>query len=287
MTISEVWMPEELSRQLLEISRSVGLDNLEKGILESTWDIPAFFQSPDWISFTNEVSTAWNDRHSLVVRGIPTDNGGTTLLAALSLPARFKSYRENKIVKHFKMSPWTEDLSQTIKEGHFHTDINTSPEPPAATVIHCHKADPFPGMGESRVAGLSDLLDEIKRRKETDTLTFLTEMKVDMVDERKKGSWSGLIVADNTIRFHPETLRSAAARLNSLPSELEYYLAVIHDSAMAVSEPIHLAAGDAIFVSNRSALHYRGECKVQFTEFPRQFLAREIYVLHLQDEPVW
>ncbi|MBV0934889.1 TauD/TfdA family dioxygenase [Marinobacterium weihaiense] len=280
-------MPDDLAQQLLETSRSVGLEHLEAGLLGSTWEAPAFFQSSKWAAFIKQVAQAWHDRHSLVVRGVPTDNGATTLLVALSLNSHFKPYRENKIVKHFKMSPWTTELSQTIQEGHFHTDLNTSPTPPAATVIHCHKPDPNPEMGESRVVVLDDLLNELERRSEAETLAFLTEAKVDMVDERKRGSWSGSIIEGDTIRFHPETLRAAAQRLDSLTQELEHHLTVIHESAMAVSEPIHLAPGDALFVSNRRALHYRGECTVQFAKFPRQFFAREIYVLHLQDEPQW
>lgn len=287
MHINEVHMPSDLAQQLLETSRSKGLDYLEASLLGLSGDLPKFLLSPQWAAFTDKVEQSWRDTSSLVVRGIPTDNGATTLLAALSLPARFKSYRENKIVKHFKMSPWTKELSQTIKEGQFHTDLNTAPMPPAATVIHCHKPDPSPEMGESRVVIIDDLLNELEKRGEAETLTFLTEAKVDMVDERKQGSWSGSIIESGTIRFHPETLRAAAQRLDSLPQELEHHLLVIHESAMAASEPIHLAPGDALFVSNHRALHYRGECTVQFTKFPRQFLAREIYVLHLQDEPQW
>jgi alpha-ketoglutarate-dependent taurine dioxygenase len=287
MQINEVHMCDALAHQLLVTSRSTGLEQLEARLLEPSTDVSVLVQSPQWTAFVEQVAQAWQNRHSLVVRGVPTDNGATTLLAALSLPARFKPYRKSKIVKHFKMSPWTKELSQTIQEGHFHTDLNTAATPPAATVIHCHKPDPDPNRGESRVAVLDDLLNELKRRREVETLAFLTEAKVDMVDERQQGSWSGSIVEADTIRFHPETLRAAAQRLHSLPQELEHYLAVIHDCAMAVSEPIQLAPGDALFVSNRRALHYRGECTVQFTKFPRQFLAREIYVLHLQDEPQW
>lgn len=287
MHINEVHMPGDLAQQLLETSRSVSLEYLEMSLLGSTWDPPKFFHSSQWTTFIQQVARSWHDKSSLVVRGVPTDDGATTLLAALSLSARFKSYRKNKIVKHFKMSPWTKELSQTIKEGYFHTDLNTAPVPPAATVIHCHKPDPNPKMGESRVVMIDELLSELERRGEADTLTFLTKTKLDMVDERKQGAWSGSIIEGGTIRFHPETLRAAAQRLYSLPQELEHYLTVIHDCAMAVSEPIHLAPGDALFVSNHRALHYRGECTVQFTKFPRQFLAREIYVLHLQDEPQW
>jgi hypothetical protein len=142
-------------------------------------------------------------------------------------------------------------------------------------------------MGVSRVALLTDLLSHLEEVGAIETRKFLTKTQVDMVDERKHGAWSGLIVENDAIRFHPETLRAAARRLNSLPEDFEAHLAQIHESAMAVSEPIYLAPGDAIFVSNKRALHYRGACTAQFTRFPRGFQAREIYVLHLQEEPQW
>lgn len=287
MHINEVHMPDDLAQKILEISLSMGLEHLEVSLLNSTWDASKLFQSPLWTAFIDQVAQAWHDRNGVVVRGLPTDNGATTLLLALSLSSSFKSYRKNKIVKKFTMSPWTKELSQTTQEGHFHTDLNTKSTPPAVTIIHCHKPDPNPEMGESRVAVLDDLLNELERRDEAETIKFLTKTEVDMVDERRPGSRSGAIVEGDTICFHPETLRAAAQRFGTLPKELEHYLKVTHDCAMAVSEPIYLAAGDALIVSNRRALHYRGECTVKFTRFPRQFLAREIYVLHLQDEPQW
>jgi hypothetical protein len=287
MNTIEITMSPAVSHLLEITAKTHSIDSLEQYFLDPASSQPDFTSEPEWHDFVDQVSNAWKTNHHMVVRNMPTDNGASTLLAALSLPARFKPYRGQKIVKHFKMSPWTEELSQTIKEGHFHTDLNTAPIPPAATVIHCIKSDPDPKMGVSRVALLSDLLNHLEEVGATETHTFLTETQVDMVDERKQGSWSGLIVESDSIRFHPETLRAAARRLNSLPEDLEAHLAQIHESALAVSEPIYLAPGDAIFVSNKRALHYRGACTAQFTMFPREFHAREIYVLHLQEEPQW
>lgn len=287
MKTLELQMPSDLAQMIRETADQEGLERLETNFLRKVGTVPAFLKQPPWQRFVEAVSSAWKARHHLVVRGIPTDNGATTLLAALSLSSDFKPYRGEKIVKHFKMSPWTEELSQTIKEGHFHTDVNTAPTPPAATVIHCLKADPDPKMGVSRVVLLQELLAELQARGAHDTLTFMTQTQLDMVDERKQGSWFGPIVEGDTIRFHPETLRAAAKRLNSLPGDLETHLAMIHSSALAVSEPIYLDTGDALFVSNKRALHYRGACTAQFIKFPRQFLSREIYVLHLQAEPQW
>ncbi|POZ49977.1 hypothetical protein [Methylovulum psychrotolerans] len=287
MNTIEITMSPAVSHLLEVTAKTHRIDSLEQYFLDPASSQLDFTFEPEWHDFVDQVSNAWKTNHHMVVRNMPTDNGASTLLAALSLPARFKPYRDQKIVKHFKMSPWTEELSQTIKEGHFHTDLNTAPIPPAATVIHCIKSDPDPKMGVSRVALLSDLINHLEKVGATETLTFLTETQVDMVDERKQSAWSGLIVESDAIRFHPETLRAAARRLNSLPEDLEAYLAQIHESALAVSEPIHLAPGDAIFVSNKRALHYRGACTAQFTMFPHEFQTREIYVLHLQEEPQW
>jgi hypothetical protein len=287
MNTIEITMSSALCRLLEATAKAQSIESLEQRFLDPASPRPDFTSEPEWRDFVDQVSNAWKERHHLVVRNIPTDNGASSLLAALSLHARFKPYRGQKIVKHFKMSPWTEELSQTIKEGHFHTDLNTAPMPPAATVIHCIKPDPDPEMGVSRIVLLTDLLNHLEEVGATETLSFLTESQVDMVDERRHGSWSGLIVENDAIRFHPETLRAAARRLNSLPEDLEDHLACIRESALAVSEPIYLASGDAIFVSNKRALHYRGACTAQFTLFPREFLSREIYVLHLQDEPQW
>lgn len=287
MNTIEIIMSPAVSHLLEITAKTYSIDELEQCFLDPASSQPDFTSEPAWHDFVDQVSNAWKTNHHIVIRNMPTDNGMSTLLAALSLPARFKTYRGQKIVKHFKMSPWTEELSHTIKEGHFHTDINTAPIPPAATVIHCIKSDPDPKMGVSRVALLTDLINHLEEVGATETRKFLTETQVGMVDDRKHDAWSGLIVENDAIRFHPETLRAAARRLNSQPENLEAHLTQIHESALAVSEPIYLASGDAIFVSNKRALHYRGACTVKFTRFPREFQAREIYVLHLQEEPQW
>ena len=60
---------------------------------------------------------------------------------------------------------------------------------------------------------------------------------------------------------------------------------LLEEAALAVSRPFDLGPGDVLFVSNRRALHYRGECSVRFTRFPVEYQARAIFVLHQLDEP--
>lgn len=136
------------------------------------------------------------------------------------MDAEFKPYRSEKIVKHFKMSPWTTELSQTLRDGDFHTDLNTSADPPRVTLIHCREPDPTPGHGALRVARVSELLTELRQRGAEDALMFLLSDTVEMVDERADGAWSGVMASESSIRFHPATLRAAKRRGSFFPAAL-------------------------------------------------------------------
>jgi hypothetical protein len=246
-----------------------------------------FLVSGPWGRFREQVLACWREQDHVVVRGIPSAGEGASLIyLALVLSSRFKAYRADKVVKHFRMSPWTTDLSHTLQQGHFHTDINTTTAPPAVTAIQCRIPDPGgPRYGESRVARLPDLLDTLRESGASRALEFLCDLDVTMVNESSPGGWTGRISQGNTIRFHPETLRAGQRRFGTLPDDLEEVLQVIHEAALAASTAISLGVGDTLLVSNTRALHYRGACSVVYHTFPRHFTAREIDVLHLLDEP--
>lgn len=229
----------------------------------------------------------WRQHDHFVVRGAPAwGDGVAALLLAAALFPRLKTYRQGKIVKHFRMSPWTTALSHTLADGYFHTDINTADAPPDATVMECLQPDPdAPRHGQLRVARLSSLLSALRGQGDQRSLRFLLEDRVPMVNETSFGAWTGTISDGREIRFHPETLRAAAKRGGRLPDDLEERLAAVHAAALSVAPPLDLAAGDILFVSNRRALHYRGPCTVRFHSFPRDFQAREVAVLHAIGEP--
>jgi len=290
MSVPELKLSATVGEALRALAAREPLESLESRALDSTRrrTLAGELASADWHDFVFELGRLWRNRDHVVVRGVPVEgDGATTLLLALAFDAAFKPYRGDKIVKHFKMSPWTTELSQTLREGHFHTDLSTAVEPPCVTLIHCRKPDPTPGRGVVRVAPIRGLLAELRRRGAGEALRFMLSDTVEMVDERAQGSWSGIISSESSVRFHPETLRAAERRGARFVDALERQLEVIRDAALAASEPIELGPGDALFVSNVRALHYRGACTVQYLEFPRRFETREIHVLHLRDEPIW
>lgn len=240
-----------------------------------------------WQPFQERVRELWRTHDHLVIRGLPPETAGPALLlVSLSLSNRFKTYRANKVVRHFRMSPWTTELSHTLKEGHFHTDINASPEPPCITGIQCKSPDPgAPKFGELRVARLSRMLQFLQQHGRSDLLTFIQEADVSMANDRSPDCWTGKIVENGRIRFHPETIRSARRRYPArFGEQTEAYLAELHELALTVSTPIQLGAADVLLVSNLRALHYRGACSVVFHQFPHVFTSREVLVLHTLDE---
>jgi alpha-ketoglutarate-dependent taurine dioxygenase len=181
------------------------------------------------------------------------------------------------------MSPWTRDLSHTIADGYFHTDLNTATDPPAITAIQCETPDPgAPQYGENRVCRLADLLAALGQRGYTEAVGYLHRTDVRMVNDRAEASWKGPIVENGCIRFHPETIRAAHRRFGGKAPEA--ILDVIQDVAKDISSPFHLDTGDLFLVSNHRALHYRGPCSVVFRRFPTNFLARKVFVLHMMAE---
>lgn len=246
----------------------------------------SLIKSSEWLKFSSEVREAFLTRDRVIVKGLPVDARGATLVvASKTVGSTFRTYRSGQIVKHFRMSPWTRELSHTTREGEFHTDLNTESQPPAITAMQCLDPDPgAPQYGISRVARLKDILCFLEESNEVESLKFLTEKTVSMLNDRSSAGWSGSIVEDGIIRYHPETLRAAERRFNIQESSLENNIASIARAAVQVSEPFILEAGDVLLLSNHRTLHYRGECSVVFKNYPTDFRARSIFILHMNWE---
>lgn len=239
-----------------------------------------------WIAFCDSVTSTIRDCGYIVVRGLEVDEGRSLLIVSTALGAAFDTYRPGRVVKRFRMSPWTNELSHTIRAGDFHTDGNVSAVPPVGTAMQCECEDPgAPEYAEQRVAYLPHLLERLVSGagENAEAFAFLTEAEAAMAHERSHEMWRGRLVQNGTIRYHPQSLRVASRRLNEQSPELESLIAATHQAATEVSVPFHTRPGDTVLVSNRTALHYRGACSVRFTRFPTEFDSRSLFVLHLKD----
>jgi hypothetical protein len=262
------------------------LETLEQSARAGDLEGLPFIASPEWASFSAKIRQEFAERDHLILKGLPVSaDGATLLLAVQTVGSTYRTYRSGQIIKHFKMSPWTTELSHTTREGEFHTDLNTEACPPAITAMQCLDPDPgAPRYGASRVARLADLLAFLVERQDADTFRFLTGGTVTMVNDRSHSSWSGCIVEEGTIRYHPETLRAAARRAARPAPGLEDRMAGVARAALAVSEPFFLDRGDVLLLSNRRTMHYRGECSVVFKRYPTEFLSRSVFILHASRE---
>lgn len=261
------------------------IDDAETLALQS--DIAAPLQSlPEWRKWCDAAVLLIERRGYAIVRGLQPDDGRSLLILASIFRGAFDTYKPGKIVKRFRMSPWTTELSHTTRTGDFHTDGNVSARPPLGTAMQCEQEDPgAPEFAEQRVVSVADLLARLAAgdRRDVEALRFLTESEVAMTHERAPVFWRGRLVQEGTIRYHPHSLRMAAARLEGGPPDLESNIVTIHQAAIDASTPFHTAAGDAVLISNRTALHYRGACSVRFVRFPAEFESRSLYVLHVKD----
>jgi hypothetical protein len=277
-----------LKREIDAVARTFSsIEDAERTAL--TTDIGAPLRGDQrWITFCGLVTSTVRHCGYLVVRGLEADQGRSLLIVSTALGSEFDTYEPRRIVKRFRMSPWTNELSHTIRAGDFHTDGNVSPVPPVATAMQCENQDPgAPEYAEQRVAYLPTLLERLRSGscEDAEAFAFLTEAVAVMAHERSPTLWRGRLVQNGTIRYHPQSLRVACRRLREESPKLESIIAAVHRAAADVSVPFHTSPGDTVLVSNRTALHYRGACSVRFTRFPTVFDARSLLVLHLK-EPI-
>ncbi|HEV7642800.1 MAG TPA: hypothetical protein VGO50_02555 [Pyrinomonadaceae bacterium] len=283
-----IFVPPKIVETLESLS---SLPNtLEKMEQEAKDDFAGFplISSKEWQEFSREISHAYQGRDHVILKGLPASRSGVTLLViARTIGRDFRTYRGGQIVKYFKMSPWTRELSHTTREGEFHTDLNTETFPPALTAMQCFEPDPgSPLYGVSRVARMKDIIAFLECSNNLETLDFLNVVEVNMLNDRSNFMWSGQIVGKDFIRYHPETLRAAERRYGNAMTSLDERIAEIARAAFEVSFPFILEAGDVLLTSNHRTLHYRGECSVAFENYPTEFNSRSIFILHANKEMI-
>ena len=259
---------------------------LEEMVVSDRIDDLLVFRTESWRRFQDEVRRVFRDNDYAVLRGFPpVQDGAALLVATLTVGEALRTYRNGKVIKHFKMSPWTADLSHTTRAGEFHTDLNTEPHPPAITAIQCLEPDPGnPRYGVTRIARLRHLLDFVDRERNERTRRFLLQDTVAMLNDRSSVQWSGRVVDAGTIRYHPDTIRAAARRSGGAVHAVEEDIASVEDAATSIATSFALGRGDLLVLSNSRTLHSRGPCSVVFRDFPTVFDSRRVAVLHAHRE---
>jgi hypothetical protein len=142
LQLPETTIDRSLKRQIDALASTFeSIEDAETGALTS--DIVAPLRGDQrWTVFCDLVNSTIRNCGYIVVRGLEADEGRSLLIVSTAFRAAFDTYGERRIVKRFRMSPWTAELSHTIRAGDFHTDSNVSPFPPVGTAMQCEHEDP-------------------------------------------------------------------------------------------------------------------------------------------------
>ncbi|MCY4543282.1 MAG: hypothetical protein OXB95_12970 [Rhodobacteraceae bacterium] len=280
-------VPPSVVNAVAKICDSKGaLTRLEGLVVSHQLEALPLFQTVGWARFRDNVRHDYESHDFVAIRGFSAEQGGAALLVALrTIGESLRTFRGGKVVKHFKMSPWTRELSHTLRAGEFHTDHSTQICPPAVTGIQCLEPDPgTPKSGLLWIARLSDLLEHFETADCKGAGRFLMDEETTMLSDRSSSSWTGNLVSNGTIRYHPETIRAAARRSGNSCKDIDKHISAIENAALERAIPLALNRGDLALISNHRALHRRGKSSVVFKNYPTEFESRRVAVAHATKE---
>src|SRR4051794_7810311 len=90
------------------------IDDAERLALQSDIAEPLRADSA-WRMFCDAGTSFIDQRGYIVVRGLEPDDGRSLLILGTVFRGSFDTYKPGKIVKRFRMSPWTTELSHTTR----------------------------------------------------------------------------------------------------------------------------------------------------------------------------
>ncbi|WP_421505005.1 TauD/TfdA family dioxygenase [Erwinia rhapontici] len=187
------------------------------------------------------------------------------------------SGRIGTICHQYSVLPESENLSEQLQCGGFHTDFMFQPEPPAYIALLCLKPDPrHPFYGLNQIVHMKAFLERLHQTfgindqmlKEASLVYSLPGHG--RVEQPMLAELNGKYV----FRFHEKLLDKEQPFLSdtsgiSLSGRL-------HCIMMDVASDISLDRGDMLILSNHHALHRRGECSIRFDTGSNTWQSREM-----------
>lgn len=189
----------------------------------------------------------------------------------------FFSNRIEALCHQYSVLPESDNLSEQLLCGGFHTDFMFQPKPPAYIALLCLKPDPrHPLYGRNQVVKMQPFLERMEQAfglSEQD----LKEHNV-IYDLAEHGRFERPILdvldGKTIFRFH-ELLATKTSSSETLISGVSMS-AMLHAVMMDVASDICLDRGDVLIVSNHHALHRRGECSIEFDNNTGKWRSREM-----------
>lgn len=197
----------------------------------------------------------------------------------LSRGQLFYSEKIGSICHHYSVEVSSDNFSQQMQTGGFHTDFMFQKNPPEYIALLCLKTDPkHPTYGRNQIVSMSSLLkllevgfglsvEELLNRQLPYCFSGGRHFSIPLLNR---------IDGDLQFKFH-QYLVSNGVSTSAVQNKLtETYLAQLHAAMIDVAEDVCLNAGDLLVLSNHHALHRRGECSVSFDINAKVWHSREM-----------
>jgi hypothetical protein len=240
------------------------------------------------IRLNNRISSSSNemvlDLEAIAVNGYQIIRSyGTDLvrfeqdLNRISKEKLFYSDRIGSVCHSYKVLPDSENFSEQVGCGGFHTDFMFQAEPPEYIALLCLEADPkHPFYGRNQIVSKRKFISKVQE------LVGLSEKELEQHYLTYSLPGHGVFkypllnrMGDNTIfRFHELLIDEQCDNSEILPQEK--FIAFLHSVFMDVCEDVCLDRGDLLVISNHQALHRRSECSISYKGSTSRIVSREM-----------
>lgn len=181
----------------------------------------------------------------------------------------YHAERIGSICHQYSVEVDSENFSQQMRTGGFHTDFMFQATPPEYIALLCLETDPrHPFYGRNQIVPMSALLNRLKTGFDLSIEDILQRHLPYHFANGQHFSVPLLHKANGGFQFkyHQHLVADSLSQGLKKDKTTEAYLAQLHAAMIDVAEDVCLESGDLLIVSNYHALHRRGECSVSFDD---------------------
>ncbi|PST95677.1 taurine catabolism dioxygenase TauD [Photobacterium iliopiscarium] len=194
----------------------------------------------------------------------------------------YYSERIGSICHQYSVEVSSDNFSQQMRTGGFHTDFMFQEQPPEYIALLCLETDPkHPIYGRNQVVSMSALLERLSSGFCL-SIEELLQRNIPYYFANGQHFPVPLLQKINgnlQFKFHQHLASDSTHESIIRNKELSIYLAQLHAAMIDVSEDICLDIGDLLVISNHHALHRRSECSVKFDSVNKVWRSRKMATL--------
>ena len=191
----------------------------------------------------------------------------------------YYSPRVGGICHQYSVEIDSNNFSEQMRTGGFHTDFMFQDKPPEYIGLLCLETDPkHPIYGRNQIVSMSALLER---------LSSGFGLSVDDILQRHlpyrfaNGQCFSVPLLHRSngqlqFKFHQHLITDDMYGDKFKEKVIETYMTQLHAAMIDVAEDICLDAGDLLVLSNHHALHRRGECSVSFNADNKTWRSRKM-----------